>query len=121
MPTIREIKQQAWVAACEAYAAASDGRSLVADFADGFGVRFHFDAHAGQKLWQILKGNAGDVPVTVAVDPTYDTYPTEAAPFVGGPYDGRIFTVEDNKTAVTLVGGHRYVWDGKVFNYQKEK
>lgn len=154
MPTIRQIKQKAWAAAVEAYAAASDGRSLIADFADGFGVRFRLLKGTSVFTTRLVESGAKylldsllfamtkvlpalgvrqrpvldlawlegqEVPVSVYIDPTVDTYPTEAAPFIGGPYDGRVFTVEDGKTDVTLVGGHRYVWDGKVFNYQKDK
>jgi hypothetical protein len=63
-------------AASQAYAAASEGRSLIADLQDGFGVdiELEIDEHAIGKLLSIAAGNPGTLPVKakVMVDPSID-------------------------------------------------
>lgn len=76
MPRIRQIKQQAWAAAQQAYAAASDGRSLIADLADGFGIGVTADVDqivqlVRQALAGQLKGKIR-LPVDFIIDPSVD-------------------------------------------------
>lgn len=72
---IGRVRRQAFAAASQAYAAASDGRDLIADMADGFGVRVTFDAHAVKAMFKLLKGEPGDLPLTITIDPTVDVKP----------------------------------------------
>lgn len=96
-------------------------RAFVDDLADGFSVVFHVDSGAAKTLWNIVvKGKPGKFPVTVQVDPKYDTDPPEKADFVGGPYDGKIFKLTKDmrsQPSVTLEGGNIYTWNGYQFIY----
>lgn len=69
---IGRVRRQAFAAASEAYAAASEGRDLIADLADGFGVRVTVDANAIKSLFKIMKGEPGDLPLTIKIDPSVD-------------------------------------------------
>lgn len=70
------VRRKAMQAASQAYAAASDGRNLVADLADGFGLIPVVDWDEATK--QIKAAFAGELkgkhpfPVTFTVDPTID-------------------------------------------------
>lgn len=55
------------------------------------------------------------IPIRVDIDPEVDTYPARIAMFVGGPYDGKQFVVDERRLELTLKGGHLYKWDGKQF------
>lgn len=48
-------------------------QDLTADLQDGFGVRVTLDAKAVEKLLRILRGEAGDLPLTIKIDPSIDT------------------------------------------------
>lgn len=70
------VRRQAMLAAQEAYAAASNGRNLIADLADGFGLKAVVDWDEATK--QIKSALAGQLkgkhpfPVEFTVDPTVD-------------------------------------------------
>lgn len=70
---IGRVRRQAMASAQQAYAAASDGRDLIADLADGFGIRVRLDDHAARTLaGMLLKGHGGDLPMTIIIDPRID-------------------------------------------------
>jgi len=70
---IGRVRRQAMAAAQQAYAAASDGRDLIADLADGFGIRVRLDDHAAKTLaGMVIHGRGGDLPMTVVIDPRID-------------------------------------------------
>lgn len=58
------------------------------------------------------------IPLRIEIDPKVDALPPRIAPFVGGPYDGKSYVVDQHKIELVLEGGHHYVWDGKVFAYK---
>ena len=96
-------------------------KALIADIQDGVAVRAQFDPEAAKTLVGLLTGKAADIPITVTIDPEYDTHPSEIAKFVGGHYDGQAFRIPAGSMAsgeITLSGGHKYKWDGKVFRYE---
>jgi len=100
-------------------------QALIKDFEDGSQLRAkaQFDEDAAKKFVGLLTGRASDIPVTlqIVIDPEYDTQPNEIAKFVGGEYDGKVFRIDPgamDSGELTLAGGHRYVWDGKVFRFQ---
>ena len=71
------VRRQAMAAAQQAYAASSEGRSLIADLQDGFGVEIELEItgsflEAFKNL--IVDGNPGTLPIKakVMVDPTED-------------------------------------------------
>lgn len=70
------VRRKAMQAAQEAYAAASDGRNLVADMADGFGLKPIVDWDKATE--QIKLAFAGKLkgkhpfPVEFIIDPTVD-------------------------------------------------
>jgi len=93
-------------------------KALLDDLQDGVAVTVHVNDGAAHKiLSHFFKGKGGTLPITVAVDPTYDTLPPKVARFVGGPYDGKQYTVSEGTRALTLEGGADYVWNGHTFNY----
>lgn len=80
---IGPVRRRAMQAANEAYAAASGGRNLVADLADGFGLKAVVDWDAATEqikaaLTGKLKGKH-PFPVTFTVDPTVDNDDDDAA------------------------------------------
>ena len=88
-------------------------KDLVDDLTDGIGVTVHVDEGAAKTVLGLVMGKAGDLPLTVQIDPTFDTLPSVVCGFVGGPYDGKRFAIPDTtEKEMTLKGGHRYVWDG---------
>jgi hypothetical protein len=95
-------------------------QALIEDFQDGVAVRMQVDDAAAVSLAKIVLGKGGEVPMAITVDPEWDTKPGEVSMLVGGPYDGKSYRIpgadmEDGD--MTLQGGHRYKWDGKVFRY----
>ena len=74
---IGRVRRQAFAAASQAYAAAAEGRSLIADLQDGFGAELELEItdDAAGKLLDILRGKGGTLPVKlkVKIDPTIDT------------------------------------------------
>ena len=92
-------------------------KALIADVQDGVAVTVHVNDGAAHKIIShFLKGKGGALPLTVAIDPTYDTLPGKVAKFVGGPYDGKSYSVAEGVTEITLEGGAEYKWDGYVFH-----
>ena len=93
-------------------------KALIADVQDGVAVTIHVNDGAAHKIIShFLKGKGGALPLTVAIDPTYDTLPGKVAKFVGGPYDGKQYTVSEGTRALTLEGGADYVWNGHDFKF----
>jgi len=51
-------------------------KALLEDFQDGVQVKIHLDDHAAHKLLShFFKGKGGDLPVSLSIDPTWDTLP----------------------------------------------
>ena len=50
-------------------------QDLIADMQDGFGVTIHLDEHAIKAMFKLLKGEAGDLPLTIKIDPSMDVKP----------------------------------------------
>ena len=93
-------------------------KALIADVQDGVAVTVHVNDGAAHKIIShFLKGKGGALPLTVAIDPTYDTLPGMIAKFEGGPYDGKSYSVTEGVVDITLKGGADYVWDGFVFRF----
>jgi hypothetical protein len=73
---IGKVRRQAFAAASQAYAAASEGRSLIADLQDGFGVELEVEVadDAAKTLAKILVGKGGTIPLKLKakIDPTVD-------------------------------------------------
>lgn len=71
------VRRRALAAANQAYAAASDGRDLVADLQDGFGadLELELDENAVSKLMGLMRGEPGTLPIKakIRIDPTIDT------------------------------------------------
>jgi hypothetical protein len=59
-----------------------------------------------------------EIPLSVSFDPEVDIQPHRISKFVGGPFDGKEYVVDQSKAELLLEGGSRYVWDGKAFTYQ---
>ena len=96
------------------------GKALADDLADGVGVTVNVDAHAAQTLVSLLMGKPGKLPLSVQIDPAVDTLPSKVADFVGGPHDGKRYSIPDtDNTTITLKGGHRYDWDGRAFRFKE--
>ena len=47
-------------------------QDLTADLQDGFGITITVDAHAIKTLFKLLKGEPGDLPLRIKIDPTVD-------------------------------------------------
>ena len=96
-------------------------KALIADVQDGVAVTVHVNDGAAHKIIShFLKGKGGALPLTVAIDPTYDTHSGKQAKCIGGPYNDRKFEIPDEDVEdgdMTLKGGHRYKWDGHFFRY----
>ena len=70
---IGRVRRQAMAAAQQAYAAASDGRDLIADMADGFGIELQLDDNAARTLaGMVVSGRGGKLPMRVVIDPRID-------------------------------------------------
>lgn len=70
------VRRKAFAAAQQAYTAASDGRDLVADMRDGFGIELEVDwdvivAQFQKAMLGQLKG-VGRLPLKVIIDPKVD-------------------------------------------------
>jgi len=70
------VRRKAMAAAQQAYAAASDGRDLIADLSDGFAaeIEVDWDLISGlvkQAMLGQLKGK-GKLPFKLIIDPTVD-------------------------------------------------
>lgn len=49
-------------------------KDLIDDLKDGVGITIHLNAGAAKTLASmLLKGHAGDLPLTVTIDPTVDS------------------------------------------------
>ena len=96
-------------------------KELLDDLQDGVGVRLNVDGGAAKQIVKILMGKPGNLPLTVEIDPTYDTVPGQVADFIGGDYDGKRFTIPDGVKDLTLKGGQRYEWDGHRMVYVGDK
>lgn len=96
-------------------------KDLLDDLKDGIGISAQLEDNAARTLMgMVLKGRGGKIPMTVEVDPTYDTLPGPTADFVGGSYDGENFHLNESqrKRAIVLQPDEMYVWDGHKFRYQ---
>ena len=73
---IGRVRRTAFAAASQTYAAATEGRSLIADLQDGFGLELEVEIgdDAAKKLVGILAGNGGTLPLKLVakIDPTVD-------------------------------------------------
>ena len=98
-------------------------QALIEDIQDGLAVKFIVDDDAAKQVAKLLIGHGGEFPVAIAIDPEYDTNPSPVSKFVGGPYDGKLYRIPEPDVEdgdMTLKGGHRYKWDGKVFRYVED-
>lgn len=92
--------------------------AFVDDLQDGAEIKFQLDDNAARKFLLLLSGKAGDIPVSITIDPAWDAFPSKVAEFRGGPYDGKKYTIPNQQVELVLEGGHRYKWNGRLFQYQ---
>jgi len=99
------------------------GEALIEDLQDGVGVTVHVDAAAATTLMGLIVGRPGKLPLSVQIDPTVDTLPSEVCKFVGGSHDGKRYTIANTgNTTIWLEGDdgpEQYDWTGKHFLFTK--
>ncbi len=69
---VGRVRRHALQAASETYRAASEGRELIADLADGFGIKVRGDKNAISGILDIMAGKEADLPFRISIDPTVD-------------------------------------------------
>lgn len=102
-------------------AVAIEALQFIADLQDGIGVRLAVDPNPYTSLSNILTGKGGDLPGTLIIDPSYSTFPATSCLFVGGPFQGKSFSLTEKqrtKQTIILKDNHLYRWDGRCFVYQ---
>ena len=113
-----QLQANANLTMAQAQALLEVGEALIEDLADGVGITVHIDEGAAKTIMGIMLGKAGKLPVQVQVDPTVDSLPSTVADCVGGPHDGKRYSIPDTfNTSITLKPDAKYEWDGKVFRY----
>ena len=97
--------------------------AFIEDLQDGFRLSASLDEGAAKQFMKLMVGQAGKIPVNVEIDATYDTFPNESCEFVGGPHDGKRYSLtEDQRKSKVIILNLKYLyaWDGYRFKYEGE-